>query len=513
MAQTYIRQFSQIRKSDTYTDNTAPSLTNYETNPVNIEDDLNSLRSQVNNLLQDQSGNWYNDLNTPTALDTGTQRGVNNLNTDLHELERKRVLVNVSSLADVTVPSGQDYVVLTAAQIPSAIAPAGSPIAAVGLVTTVGYVAASVTLGSNSLAEVTGSTAIAPRNLVEIVDGVTRDQILSDNRVVYALFQTDLADGATITGSPGTPSVQLSFVRINAAGDDLVPVPVADIAGRTINYAIPYRKALEDLNEQDFLRGAILDNAGSSTVTRQIAYDNQGITPVELGNNAILDIGTGLYWKLRDVLDADLLTVTEGSTGGTTTVALGTDVDTFSSSAAVNDFVQGITVDSGGTDIELGVTTAGSINTIGSADLTVKGAGELYLNDGNQTGSTWTQVGIKLSDTTTEWNQFETNFGEVSILNALNQSYAKDRGNKVYKDITGSDINANTDVNFPTIDFTLGSGILQSFDVYLNGSLLRPGADALADYDYYQGSTDNDLKFEFKLKVGDVVCVIPYATN
>lgn len=509
MSRTFIRQDTQIRKSDAYTDNIAPSLANYETNTTHIEDDLNSLRSQVNNLLTEQSANWYDALVVPSALDTGTARGVNSLNTDLHAVERKRVLVNISSLTDVAVPSGQNYVVLTAAQIPSAIAPAVNPIAAVGNVTTVGYVAATVTLGSHSLAEYAGSTAIAPRNLVEIVDGATRDQILSSNRVVYALFQTDLLDGATITGSPGTPSVQLSFVRINATGDDLEAADIADIEGKTINYAIPYRKALEDLNEQDFLRGAILDNAGSTTQTRQIAYDNQATTPVELGTNAILDVGTGLYWKIRDVLNADLFTITEGSTGGATQIALGTDVDTFSSAAQVNDFVQGVTVDSGGTDIELGVT-AGSINTTVSADLTIKGAGELYLNDGNQTGSTWSQVGIKLSDTTAEWDKFDTNFGEVSLLNALNQAFAKDRGSKVYTDIAapvtaGNDVAIGVNMSFGT--FTT------SYDVYLNGNLLRGGANNLAGNDYYPGTTSTDLKFEFALKPGDVICVVPYATN
>ena len=51
MARTFIRQDTQIRKSDLYDDTIAPTVASYETNPVNIEDDLNSLRSQVQNII------------------------------------------------------------------------------------------------------------------------------------------------------------------------------------------------------------------------------------------------------------------------------------------------------------------------------------------------------------------------------------------------------------------------------------------------------------------------------
>ena len=175
-----------------------------------------------------------------------------------------------------------------------------------------------------------------------------------------------------------------------------------------------------------------------------------------------------------------------------------------------------MTVDSGGTDIQLGVT-AGSINTLGTSDLTVKGAGELYLNDGNQTGSTWAQVGIKLSDTTAEWSQFETNFGEVSILNAINQSFAKDRGAKVYANVTanataGTDVGGvgggtNLDAQLPNLTYgTFGT----SYDVYLNGNLLQAGAGN----DYIAGTSpaNGQLKFTFNIRIGDVICVVPYAT-
>jgi hypothetical protein len=504
MARTFIRQDTQIRNSDEYNDTISPSLSNYETNPTNIEDDLNSLRSQVNNVLTEQTGNWYDTLVTPTALDAGTARGVNSLNTDLHAVERKRVLVAVSSLADVTVGTGNNFVILSGAQLPS------NTTAAIGAVTTRGTVVAhNSSFGSHSLAEVSGTTAISPKNLCEIVDGATRDPILSDGRVVYALLQSESnTDGSTLTGT--TPNrAQLSFVRINAAGDDLEAVPFADIEGRTINYASVERKAFEDLSEQDFLRGAIVDVPAGSTVTRQVAYDNQGTTPVNLTTNATLDLeGPGLIWAIRDDLEANLFRIIEGSAGGTSECHIASDVDTFNVDAAVNDFAEGLRVDTGGQRINIG-ETAGLIESVSSNDLRILGAGELYLDDGNQAGSTWAQTaGIKLSDTTAEWNDFEAAYGEVSLLRALYLARAAARG-KTFHPI-GSPISANNNVT-TGVDLS-GGNFLTDYDVFLNGNLLRPGADSSANHDYYPGDnlSTGQLKFEFNLKPNDVLCIISY---
>lgn len=512
MSRTFIRQDTQIRKSDAYTDTTTPSQANYETNAVNIEDDLNSLRSVANNLINRNgasfpAGDWYTDLTAPLTFESGIARGVNKLNLELHELERKRVLTTQEvHTVDITVPGGltpQNYVVLAIGELPYA-----TPVAAVGNVATLGIVSAySAGFGAHALDAVSGASPISPKNLCEVIAYDTHDPILSDNRVVYALFQVETnVDGDVINGT--TNRAQLSFVRLNLAGTALEAVPTADIAGKVIHYAAVQRKALEDLNEQDFLRGASNDVPGSTLVSRQIAYNNQAATPVELTTNATLDLNAaGITWALRDLVDGSLFSVTEGSTGGTSTVALGADVDTFDVNAVVNDFSAGLKANTSGTEIDVGVT-AGSINTTGSADLTVKGAGELYLNDGNQTGSTWTQVGIKLSDTTGEWDAFETNFGEVSILNALNQAYDRSRSPKVYTDILAP-VSANTDVDVGT-NMTYGT-FGSSYDVYLNGNLLRPGADASANNDYYPGTAATEIKFEFQLKAGDVLCVVPYA--
>lgn len=509
MARTFIRQESQIRPSFTYVDNVAPAAT-MESGAASIEDDLNNLRSIASLLRDVQTGAWYDDLVAPVTFESGAKRGVQNLNADLHDLERKRVLVNAINLNDVTVGAADNFAILTLGQVPS------QNIAAIGAVTTLGTVAVTNGgFGAHALTELSGSSAISPKNLCSIVDGVTRDPILSSERVVYALFQTESAtDGSTMTGT--TPNrAQLSFVRINAAGNDLEACPAVDIQGKVINFTSIQRKALFDLTEQDFLRGADVDVPSSSTVTRQVAYDNQGATPVEVTTNSFLDINSaGLRWALRDLANAELFAVLEGSTGGTSEVQIKTDVDVFNVDAIVNDFNAGIKVRTGGTrPIQAGVTD-GVIETT-AGDLGLTAFAEFALVDGNKGASTFAGQ-LKLSDTAAEWSAYETAFGEVSLLKAITDAYTQGNENKTYANVTA---NVAADVDVSLADSNLDTALpdmangnfLNDYDVYHDGVLLRPGANAAANNDYYPGTTlatAAKLKFEFKLKTGDVLCVV-----
>lgn len=643
MGRTWIRQDVQIGSTITtdtgFVDTTAPSLANYQTNAATLTDDLNNVRSQLQNILNRDgasmpSGKWYDNITAPSTFENGKQRGVSTVNQDLHDLQRKRVLVQIAELATITVPAqayatgtlsgsanflngetvtigskvytfqttltnvdgniqleatlaatlqnlydainltgtpGTQYAAamtihptvtatsVTATQVVARAKTRGTAgniiatlvttvgdmvwgaatltggagdmnilsapelptwalgtTAAIGSVTTRGTVCAyNANFGINDPAvTVSGSNAITPKNLCILEDSTTHDPILSSGRVVYALFQSESnTDGSTLSGT--TPNrAMLSYVRINVGGTALEACPTTDIAGKTLHYASVGRKALEDLNEQDFLKGAVIDVAGPSYVDRQITYDNQGIVPVDLTTNALLDLSSaGIYWTIRDLAEADLFKITEGSTGGTSTVLLGADVDVFDSSAVVNDFDKGIRARTGGVQINIGETTiasTGTIETTGSNDLRVLGARELFLDDGNQTGSTWAQTnGIKLSDTMTEWDNFETAFGEVSLLKAITDAYSKQKRSKVQAVLT-SDVTATNDVNGPigaaNCDVNLlpynlvPTGFVQDVEVYLNGELLRNATSGTEDV--YPGTTpaQGDLKFTFKLK-------------
>lgn len=262
MARTFVRQDTQVKNSSgSYASNITPSFSNYEDTVTNLAQDLNNIRSQIQNVINRDgvvfpTGDWYDDISNPvTTLEAGVPRGINKLNTELHNLERKRVLTYFASLADVYVSSSQNWIVLSAGErpAPGISSPYAVAVGASSVVT--GTVAASASIGSWSNQIVSGSTSISPKNLFAIVSGSNRDPILSDNRIVYALFQTDKADGQILSGGDS----QLSFVRITSEGDGLEAVPSADIQDKFINYVSVTRKALEDLSEQDFLRGAEID--------------------------------------------------------------------------------------------------------------------------------------------------------------------------------------------------------------------------------------------------------------
>lgn len=506
MPTTLVRQETQIRKSDLYDDAITPTEAAFETNPANIEDDLNNIRSQLHNLLDVQGSNWWADLVAPATLEAGVQRGVNDLNDALHLVEKKRILRDVHSLVDISVPASQNYVILGSGELPS------QTTAAVGNVTTLGTVVATHggTFGAHDLSEVAGSNDLNPKNLLAIFDGATRDPILSSDRIVWGLLhgESGLTDGGTITDTT-TTRVQISFVRVNATGDDLEACPVADIENQTINYCFRERVRLEDLNEADFLKGAIVDTPGAATaVDRQDVYDNQGVTPVDLTTNAILDLeGAGLAWRIRDDAEATLFDIIEGSAGGTTQFNIHSDVDEFDVDAVVNDFAAGATIGSGNTrPITVGVTDGELTTTAG--DLMVRAAAELLLDDGNQTGSTWAQDGIKLSEDTAEWDAFEVAFGEVSLLNAIVQANSDTTRQVARAKVQNGNHSAGTNITgaggTPELDNQLIDYSTMTFvdevDVYLNGILLFPAAGATEDV--YPGDTpaDGDLKFTFNIK-------------
>ena len=97
---------------------------------------------------------------------------------------------------------------------------------------------------------------------------------------------------------------------------------------------------------------------------------------------------------------------------------------------------------------------------------------------------------------------------------------AKGRKAKVYSELT-SPAAANADISGPSDDNNLdtdlgdlsGGTFLQDYDVYLNGELQEPGADAAANNDYYPGTAlaNGQLKFEFPLTPNDKIVVISFA--
>lgn len=269
MARTFIRQASQVRNSVNYSD--ALELgAGLVSSAASLEDDLNALRS----LIKELSGeaNWYDEL---------LGRNVAGLDSDLTDIEGKKLLFRTHVLADVAVPASQNYVVLAEGEVPAETS-AGS--------FALGAIAASiVSTSAHSLAEVSGANAISPKNLCVVRDAATGQPVQSSNgKDVYALLQIIGYEG---TAFDGTNAI-LSFVRENSTGDDLEACPAADIQGKTINYSYARRINLDAVPEDAFLGGAFVDQAGLADVTLDRALDNQGTEPVTQSTNA--------YWKIAD---------------------------------------------------------------------------------------------------------------------------------------------------------------------------------------------------------------------
>lgn len=373
-------------------------------------------------------------------------------------------------------------------------------------------------VGRWCLDEVTGASAIQPKNLVIVRDATTDDPILSGGKQVYGLIQaeTGVVDGDAFSDT--TKQVQISFVREAVTGHTLEHVPVADIAGKVINYAYVLRINLDAVPEQAFLTGVFVDQSASVDVTLDNAVDNQS-GPVTQNQN--------IDWRITDTytLEWKDSTATKVLLGLVPNVAgdqLYAQVDDFNITN-VNEatFSNGVAFDSGGTAIHVG-NTAGTINSAGKLDLVstatfdlkLAAGAQLVFNDQWQAGSTYA-TDLVLGDSSAEWSAFETKFGEVSLLNAIVAAANSNSHLKTVGVVTGGVHVAGTNITSPTnLDAALGDWTGKSFvtdiDVFLNGVLLRGAATAI--HDVYPGttSTSGDVKFTFKVKTGDVLTMSIY---
>jgi hypothetical protein len=98
MSRSWLRQEVQVGPSLTYTDSLS-SGSALESSSTNIEDDLNSVRSQLKRILDHTGGKWYDNVSTVNSK----QRSLKTLNTDLDDMEEKRLLFRAQILTDITI--------------------------------------------------------------------------------------------------------------------------------------------------------------------------------------------------------------------------------------------------------------------------------------------------------------------------------------------------------------------------------------------------------------------------
>lgn len=505
---TFLRQDTQLRNSDLYDDAVAAGST-MESAPASLQDDLNSVRSQLRRLVfADAPGDWFSDVPTVNAK----KRALSQLSADLDDIEEKRVLFRTQVLTDVSVPAGQSFVVLSVAG-----GEAPTEVAAISAQQDGALVAvlAAGAFAAQALDEVAGANALSPKNLLVIRDASTGQPLQSAGKDVFGLLQAEsgVVDGDVFDDV--SKRVQISFVRENAAGDDLEAVPAADIGGTAINYAYVRRIRFDSIPEEAFLAGSFVDAAAIVDVTLDNAIANQ---PGAASQNRDIDWNISDGFALAFTADAgarDLFLLAPSLGGDTAQLNLDTlDINNVNPV----DLAEGLIVDSAGTPLGIGVTP-GQIDSAsgltlrsgGAGDLLLASAAALAIEDANKAGSSFTTA-LQLSASAQEWSDYESEFGEVSLLQALVRAKTDRAHDKAVSVVTGANIPADTNVtgagaspnlDTPLLDYS-GKDFVSEVNVYLNGTLLRNGADALAAHDVYPGDNPatGDVKFEFSLRGG-----------
>lgn len=500
----------QISSSTAYSTTTSPGVA-LQTGALSIQDDLNGLRSQVQ-LLLDASGqgHWYDDLSTST---TGQKRGVKQLNAGLSTIESKAIIATASLQTSITVPTGQNYVVLNVAngQAPTQ--------AAAVLSTTFGTVvaqsaASGASFAANELTQVTGANPQAPKNRVSIVDGSTENVLQTQDRDIYGLLQFEGSgtDGAAFNDTVSGARVKISFVYFSTTSNSFVAVPAADIQGKSFRYLYPFRTTLAALSEDAFLNPSYVDNTSPIDITLSRATANQAGAGIAVNTDVLWRVGTSANFKVQNSSGSkDLFAISPGASSNAGVVS--TDTFAFNTTSAITS-IKGATLATGGQAINVGVAT-GQVDTTGPLTFRSYGFNPLALNsggtmtftDGYEAASTWTSPSIALSSSSSDWSAYKAAYGEASLLSGVLK--AGQMGNHaVYvanvtaatipagTTVTGAGSGANISIAFP--DNSATPRPATNTQVFVNGVWMTPGDD----YVLVAGSTTTDLQFTFALRGG-----------
>lgn len=523
MSRTFIRQDTQILSSSLYDDKLPNVGSTLETGAATLEADLNSLRTQLNRFLNgavSASSYWYD----PVQQTSGSlERGINQLGVDLFDIEDKKFLFRSQIITpEIIVPTGQNYVVLSAAlgEAPSIPVAVGSTSLNGTVVADLGFLIVG-TLSTASLALVSGSDALTPKNLLLIRSSSTGQPIQdSMSRDIFGLLQTELGVVTGDTIDDTTKQGQITFVVEDFVSHLLITASVVDIQNKAIEYSYVRRLDFHALPETAFLTSVFLDQstAAGTDITLDRAIDNQIGPATQTDRN--------IEWRINDTYKlqfedstgtAKLLEILPNAAGDE--VKFTTD-DWTVVNANTATFSNGVTVDNAGTGINLGVnageiasTAALLVKSSGANDLRLYGTQELFLDDGNQPGS-WLQTdGIKLSDTATEWSDYELCFGgEVSLLRGIVMAYSGSINKHTKKSavvttgkiLAGTNATGGTNLDAALLDYST-LDFLTDVNVYVNGVLVRP--DTSTAHDVYPGDNQGtgDLKFTFVLRKNDVL--------
>jgi len=272
-----------------------------------------------------------------------------------------------------------------------------------------------------------GSSGLVTANTSTTVTATLSGGAQNDWDTGDAYYLTFVAgSGSTLTAylDEGTITLKNSALKINgpATSNDgaALIVDCSDNAGIAIGLTGTQRTIGTVADAEDDVM--IVATYGTTTVAPRLNLLSRVLTGS--ANDATINIGADSQASSDAAADAQVNIYAQvDGTGDAEVNIQATDAGIINIGNASNANVE-FNIVGNGTASNISVTggTLG-LSTATSGDITVGAAGEITLDDGNRSGSTYSTA-MKFTDTSGEWDTFETNFGEVSLINAVNQAYA-----------------------------------------------------------------------------------------
>ena len=534
MSRTFVSQPTQVFNSELYNDHLSNG-SQLSSSAVNIQDDLNGIRTQVKLLLygnQFQSGSfWYDNVVTITSGSTNyTGRGLigsGGVDGGLVKVENKGFLYRLEHTGTIFVSASQNWVRLERDELPPQVFTYGDVIYGVP----VGKLQSVYNLHSFALSS--GSHYLYPKNMVLVStasSGQALHSVTNGDREIFGLLQVQSAsvDGNSFTGSlTGLPdSGQMSFVCQNAAGTALVAVPVAEIAGKRLQYAYNTRTGYTSIPEDAWVTQFQDFDTAVSATNLESAIQAQGGTAFTGSFSVDWLIQTNQHVSFRSGTSTIFRIDVNG--GG----SIVSNVDNFNiNNVNTVNFTKGASFNTASNFINVGVTS-GQIDASGSltlravnALLVLTGQGITFA-DAFNAASTHTGS-IPFSTSSGDWTSYQTNFGDLSLLAALNR--VGERVSGIAGSISGSSriatgvavvtasitalTNLTTLAGSKNLSGSLPAYTPSTFDgktiIYLNG--IRQYQGSTNDVVPGTSSSLGDLKFTYDVRGGSIIQVDVYS--
>jgi hypothetical protein len=330
-----------------------------------------------------------------------------------------------------------------------------------------------------------------------------------------ALVWSEIANTFALCRTATSPSASMGTIALTADAD----LRVGDLAVRggdiDLSNAATILALKAEADALQYKQGATL--LGQWDTVSAATYG------LEMQDEMALWFGGDKDGKIVYVNGTDDLII---SGSGATDIKLGVDAgDDIKAQIAGSDVlaIGGAILKTDSTKVVGPTATSFILSSSAGRDIKVSSTGgNALFADGLILGSTWTSDSIKLSNSSAEWNDYVTNFGDgASLLNAIAQAKGSAQGaSKSQFPITSGiaeEANLSTATGASVINMTGTSGASRDLgcNVYVNGQLMHSGSVAqmqadTADYcmNIVTNITQVDFRFGFPIITDDVVVIV-----